>query len=83
MVGATPVFADVDRDSWCVTDGTVAACITNRTRAIVPVHTYGNVCDMDAIGAAVAGQGIVVIEDAAEAIGSSYKGRSAVSLSSI
>ncbi len=83
MVGATPVFADVDRDSWCVTADSIAACVTPKTRAIVPVHTYGNVCDMDAINTMAVEKGLIVIEDAAEAIGSSYKGRAVGSLSSI
>lgn len=80
MVGATPIFADIDPDGWCITAATIDACLSPRTRAIVPVHTYGNVCDMDAINALAAGRGVTVIEDAAEAIGSRHHGRMAGSI---
>lgn len=76
-VGAKPVFAEVNADSWCMTAGDVEKCITAKTKAIVPIHTYGNVCDMDPIMELAQGKGLVVIEDAAEAIGSKYKGRMA------
>ncbi len=75
MVGATPVFADVDSDTWCVTADTVAPLITERTRAIVPVHTYGNVCAMDTLLALSEDRKVMVIEDAAESIGSRWRGR--------
>ena len=83
LVGATPVFADVDRSSWCVTAETIAACLTPKTRAIVPVHTYGNVCEMDAINALGKANGIVVMEDAAEAIGSRINGKMAGTIASV
>lgn len=75
MVGATPVFADIDPDTWCITAETVAPLVTERTRAIVPVHTYGNVCAMEALLALGEDRGVLVIEDAAESIGSRWRGR--------
>ena len=72
---ATPVFAEVDPETWCVTAEAIEARITPRTRAIVPVHTYGNVCDLDPILELAASKNIVVIEDAAESFASKYKGR--------
>jgi len=77
LVGAKPVFAEVDPKTWCMTATTAAACVTPRTRAIVPVHTYGNVCDMHDINSLGREAGVIVIEDAAEAIGSRYKGQHA------
>lgn len=75
MTGATPVFADVDPRTWCVTAETVAPLVSERTRAIVPVHTYGNVCALDPLLVLARDRGILVIEDAAESIGSTYRGR--------
>ena len=74
-VGATPVFSEVDAASWCMTANDIERCITPKTKAIVPVHTYGNVCEMDAIVALAQKHSLIVIEDAAEAIGSRYKGK--------
>ena len=76
-VGAVPVFADVDRASWCVTSADIERQLSPRTRAIVPVHTYGNVCAMDGIMELAERRGIPIIEDAAEAFGSRYRGRMA------
>ncbi len=79
-MGAKPVFCEVDSDTWCMTAKHIESCITSKTKAIVPIHTYGNVCDMDGI-LDIAGQySIPVIEDAAEAIGSEYKGKIAGTL---
>lgn len=75
MVGATPIFADVDPDTWCITADTVAPLITERTRAIVPVHTYGNVCALELLLALGKENSVLVIEDAAESIGSRWRGR--------
>lgn len=75
MVGAIPVFADVDPETWCITADTVAPLITDRTRAIVPVHTYGNVCALDPLLSLGRERNVLVIEDAAESIGSTYCGR--------
>ncbi|KMN81904.1 perosamine synthetase [Chromobacterium alkanivorans] len=79
-LGAQPVFVDVLSDSWCVDPAKVEAAITPRTKAIVAVHLYGNVCDMDALLAIGQRYGIPVIEDAAEAIGSEYRGQRAGSM---
>jgi perosamine synthetase len=76
-VGATVVFADVDPQSWCLSAESLAACITPRTKAIIPVDLYGNMPDMDAIRTVAHDAGIPMIEDAAEAIGSEYKGKKA------
>jgi perosamine synthetase len=76
-MGAMPVFAEVDPRTWLVTAATIEPCLTPRTRAIVCVHTYGNVCEMDEILSLGASRGIIVIEDAAEAFASRYKGRPA------
>ena len=67
-------------DSWCLDPARVEAAITPRTRAIIAVHLYGNMCDLDALLAIGARHGIPVIEDAAEAIGSQWQGRRAGSL---
>jgi dTDP-4-amino-4,6-dideoxygalactose transaminase len=74
--GATPVFADIDRDSGNISAATIARVITRRTRAIVPVHLAGWPCDMDAIMALAKDRNIVVVEDCAQAHGARYKGRS-------
>ncbi|WP_043310832.1 DegT/DnrJ/EryC1/StrS family aminotransferase [Pseudomonas sp. ML96] len=80
QLGATPVFVDVLPDSWCLDPVRVEAAITPRTKAIVAVHLYGNVCDMDALLKIGLKHGIPVIEDAAEAIGSQYHGKRAGSM---
>jgi perosamine synthetase len=79
-VGATPVFVDIRPDSWTLDPELVEAAITARTRAILAVHLYGNLCDLDRLLALGEEHGIPVIEDAAEAIGSVYHGRRAGSL---
>lgn len=79
-LGAKPVFVDILEDSWCIDPKTVEAAITPRTKAIVAVHLYGNLCDMDALLAIGEKHGIPVIEDAAEAIGSIYHGKRAGSM---
>ena len=80
---AKPVFAEVDPETWCVTAKTVEACITPRTRAIVPVHTYGNVCEMGPILDLAEASGITVIEDAAESFASKYRGRWSGAIASV
>jgi perosamine synthetase len=79
-LGAKPVFVDVLPDSWCIDPAAAEAAITPRTRAIIAVHLYGNLCDMESLLAIGARHGIPVIEDAAEAIGSEYFGRKAGSM---
>ena len=79
-LGATPVFVDILEDSWCLDPEHVEAAITPRTRAILAVHLYGNLCDLDRLRAIGTAHGIPVIEDAAEAIGSVWHGQRAGSL---
>ena len=79
-LGAKPVFVDVLPDTWCLDPSKVAAAITSRTKAIIAVHLYGNLCNMDSLLAIGAKHGIPVIEDAAEAIGSQWHGRRAGSM---
>lgn len=74
--GAVPVFADVDRDSGNVSPETIAPLLTERTRAIVPVHLAGWPCDMDGIMALARANGLKVIEDCAQAHGAAVDGRS-------
>ena len=75
LVGATPVFADVDRDSGNITAETIAAVLTERTRAVIPVHLGGWPADMAAIMALAAARGLKVIEDCAQAHGAEIGGR--------
>lgn len=79
-LGAKPVFVDILKDSWCLDPGLVEQAITPRTKAIVAVHLYGNLCDMDSLLAIGHKHGIPIIEDAAEAIGSIYHGKRAGSM---
>ena len=81
--GATPVFADVDRDSQNITAETIAAVLTPRTKAIICVHLAGWPCDMDGIMALAAQHNFKVIEDCAQAHGARYKGRSVGSIGHI
>lgn len=73
--GGTPVFADVEPDTFNLSAAAFEAAITPRTKAVIPVHLFGQACDMDAINAIAARHGIAVIEDAAHAIGTEYRGR--------
>lgn len=79
-LGAKPIFVDILEDSWCLDPELVEQAITPRTKAIVAVHLYGNLCDMNRLLAIGAKYGIPVIEDAAEAIGSVYHGKRAGSM---
>lgn len=81
--GAKPIFADVDADSGNITAETIRAVLTDKTRAIVCVHLAGWPCDMDAIMALADKHNLVVIEDAAQAHGARYKGRSVGSIGHI
>ncbi len=74
LLGAVPVMVDVDRDTLMVTPEAIAAAITHRTRAIIPVHYAGAPADMDAIRAIGHRHGIPIIEDAAHAVGAEYRG---------
>jgi perosamine synthetase len=79
-LGATPVFVDIRPDSWCIDPDAVERHITEKTRAIIATHIYGNLCDMDGLLDIGRRHGIPVIEDAAEAIGSEWHGRRAGSM---
>jgi perosamine synthetase len=79
-LGAKPVFVDILPDSWCIDPELVEQAITSRTKAIVAVHLYGNLCEMDKLLAIGKKYGIPIIEDAAEAIGSIYHGKRAGSM---
>ena len=74
-VGATPVFADVDEKTWCLSAESFEQLISPKTKVVIPVDLYGNMPDMDNIREVARRHRIAVIEDAAEAIGSEYKGR--------
>jgi dTDP-4-amino-4,6-dideoxygalactose transaminase len=74
MAGATPVFVDV-RDDSLIDPGQLASAITARTKAIVPVHLYGQAVDLDAIAAIARPRGIAIVEDAAQAHGARLRGR--------
>jgi dTDP-4-amino-4,6-dideoxygalactose transaminase len=78
--GAKPVFVDIDPVSFTIDPARLEAAITPRTKAIVPVHLYGQCADMDPILAVAKKHGLVVIEDACQAHGAEYKGRRAGSL---
>ena len=79
-LGATPVFVDILPDSWCINPELAEAAITPRTKAIIAVHLYGNLCDMDSLLAIGEKHGIPVVEDAAEGIGSQWRGQRAGSM---
>ncbi|WP_245598330.1 DegT/DnrJ/EryC1/StrS family aminotransferase [Halomonas halodenitrificans] len=71
-----PVFVDIDPDTWCLDPALIEAAITPRTRAIVPVHVFGNACDVDAIDEIGRRHDLKVVYDAAHAFGVTYKGKS-------
>lgn len=73
--GARPVPVEPEADSYVIDPGRLAAAITPRTKAVMPVHAYGHPVDLDAIDAVTAPRGIPVVEDAAQAHGARYKGR--------
>lgn len=81
--GATPVFVDIDPQTYLMDPWLLEAAITPRTRAIMPVHLYGQVSDMDAILAVAGRHQVPVIEDACQAHGATYKGRRAGSMGAI
>jgi len=82
-VGAHPVFADVDRDSWCITAESISKCITPKTKAVVVVDLLGNMPEWDDIITLCRSKNIKIIEDAAEGIGAKYKGKQAGSFGDI
>ncbi|HEX5166900.1 MAG TPA: DegT/DnrJ/EryC1/StrS family aminotransferase [Thermomicrobiales bacterium] len=79
-LGAVPVYVDVDADTYTLDPDKLKAAITSKTRAIVPVHLYGQMADMDPIMEIARQYGLVVIEDACQAHGAEYRGRRAGSI---
>ena len=80
FTGATPVFVDVDERTYTLDPARLAAAITPRTKAVIPVHLYGQMADMDPILEIAARRGLFVLEDACQAHGAEYKGRRAGSI---
>lgn len=76
-LGATPVFVDVLPQTWCINPAAAERAITPKTKAIIPVHLYGNLCEMGELIAIGKRHGLAIIEDAAEAIGSELHGKKA------
>ncbi|MCH2556038.1 MAG: DegT/DnrJ/EryC1/StrS family aminotransferase [Alcanivorax sp.] len=74
--GVEPVFADIDPDTWCLDPANIEPAITSRTRAIVPVHVFGNACEVEAINEIARKHNLKVIYDGAHAFGVTYKGES-------
>ncbi|AEX85661.1 putative PLP-dependent enzyme possibly involved in cell wall biogenesis [Marinitoga piezophila KA3] len=74
-LGATPVFVDVDPETWNIDPKEVEKAITKNTKAIIPVHLYGNPCDMDGLMYISKKYGIPIIEDATESLGATYNGK--------
>jgi len=79
-VGAKPVFVDILPDTWCIDPAKVEEAITSKTKAIIAVHIYGNLCEMDKLLAIGKKYSIPIVEDAAEAIGSQWHGKHAGTL---
>ena len=81
LLGATPVFVDVEADTCLIDARLIEAALTPRTKAILPVSLYGQVADMAPINALAARHGLAVIEDAAQSFGATYQGRRSAGLS--
>ena len=79
-VGAKPIFVDVDINSWCIDTNKIREAITSKTKAIMAVHIYGNICNMDELLAISKEYDIPIIEDSAEAIGSEWNSKKAGSM---
>jgi UDP-2-acetamido-2-deoxy-ribo-hexuluronate aminotransferase len=83
LVGARPVYAEIDERSYTVDPESVETLVTPRTRAIMPVSLFGQCADMDALDAIAERHGLAVIEDAAQSFGATYKGRRSCNLSTV
>jgi hypothetical protein len=83
LIGAKPVFVDIDEKTYNIDPKKIVAAITDRTKAIMPVSLYGQCADMDAINAIAAKHKLPVIEDAAQSFGAGYKGKKSCNLSTI
>jgi len=82
-LGATPIFVDIDPCTYNINPELIEKAITPRTKAIVPVHLFGQMCDMDPVMEIASRHGLFVIEDAAQAITATYKGRKAGSIGTV
>lgn len=83
LLGAKPVYVDIDPRTYNIDPGLLEAAITPKTKAIIPVSLYGQCADFDAINAMAAKHGIPVIEDAAQSFGARYKGRKSCNLTTV
>ena len=81
--GAKPVFVDADKNTWNIDCAKIEEKVNEKTKAIIPVHLFGNPCDMDSICGIAEKYGLYIIEDAAEAHGAEYKGKKVGSFSDI
>lgn len=75
QTGATPVFVDIDPATFNIDPARIEAAITPKTKAIMPIHLFGQLVDVDAVNAIASKHGLIVLEDAAQAVGSNYKGK--------
>lgn len=81
--GAVPVFVDCDPETYCIDPSKISGAITERTKAIIPVHLYGHPADMDAIMSIARSSGLKVVEDCAQAHGTHYKGKQVGSIGDV
>ena len=75
IAGGTPVFVDIKEDTFLIDEDKIEAAITDKTRAIIPVHLYGQACNMDVIMRIAIKHNLIIIEDCAQSFGAEYKGR--------
>lgn len=81
--GAVPVIVDIEKDSWCISPDEIEKAITEKTKAIIPVHIYGQPCDMERINKIAKEHGLYVVEDCAEAHGAEFDGHKVGSMGDI